>query len=54
MSHAAVALYRGLALVLAHQVRRTWLKATCRLLVLVPLAVAVPGSTAACTTRATC
>jgi membrane-associated phospholipid phosphatase len=38
---ASVALYAGLALVLAVLVRRTWLKALCWLLVLVPVAVAV-------------
>ena len=38
---AAVALYAGLALVLAMLVRRTWLKALCWALLLVPVAVAV-------------
>lgn len=38
---AAVALYAGLALVLALLVRRTWVKALCWALLLVPLAVAV-------------
>jgi len=38
---AAVALYVGLAFVLAMLVRRTWLKILCWALVLVPLAVAV-------------
>jgi membrane-associated phospholipid phosphatase len=38
---AAVALYVGLALVLALLVRRTWLKVLCWALVLVPIAVAV-------------
>lgn len=38
---AAVALYCGLALVLALQVRRRWAKAACWLLVLVPVYVAV-------------
>ena len=38
---AAVALYIGLAFVLAMQVRRTWLKILCWALILVPLAVAL-------------
>ena len=38
---AAVALYAGLALLLALLVRRTWLKALCWALLLVPVAVAV-------------
>jgi undecaprenyl-diphosphatase len=38
---AAVALYVGLAFVLAMQVRRTWLKILCWALILVPLAVAL-------------
>ncbi len=38
---AAVALYAGLALVLALHARRTWLKAVCWTLLLVPLAVAL-------------
>jgi len=38
---AAVALYCGLALILALQVRRTWLKWLCWALVLVPVAVAL-------------
>lgn len=38
---ASVALYCGLALVLAMQVRRTWAKTLCWLLVLVPVYVAV-------------
>lgn len=38
---AAVALYVGLAVVLATLVRRTWLKTLCWLLVLVPVCVAV-------------
>ncbi|GGL15412.1 hypothetical protein GCM10012284_57610 [Mangrovihabitans endophyticus] len=38
---AAFALYVGLALVLALQVRRTWLKVICWSLVLVPVAVAL-------------
>jgi undecaprenyl-diphosphatase len=38
---AAVALYGGLALVLATLARRTWVKAACWLLVLVPISVAL-------------
>jgi undecaprenyl-diphosphatase len=38
---AAVALYVGLAFVLAMLVRRTWVKALCWFLILVPVAVAV-------------
>jgi membrane-associated phospholipid phosphatase len=38
---AAVALYAGLALILASLVRRTWVKWICWLLVLVPVAVAM-------------
>ena len=38
---AAVALYAGLALVLATLVRRSWLKAAAWLLILVPVAVAI-------------
>lgn len=37
---AAVALYAGLALVLSLLLKRTWLKAACWLLILVPVAVA--------------
>ena len=38
---AAFALYAGLALVLALLVRRTWLKALCWVLVLIPVSVAI-------------
>jgi hypothetical protein len=38
---AAFALYVGLALVLAAQIRRTWLKVLCWVLILVPISVAI-------------